>query len=264
MPGSSSVAAQISPSERSTSLPTETSAGKADAARLAARTDRADHAAGMRGGEDAAGRQVRFVERGIGGEHRLVRRSTTPRLDGPTMRSAGLGARSRAAALRARSPSAPASAKPSASTVAILTPIRPHSATASIAASVGGHDVGVVGHFRQFGERRPGAFAQDALASRIDRIDAARHSPPAADISAAARRSSVRRPTARRSRPSAARAGLGGDTTRCPAAFFSLSPEGRGLGCGGPDLSRDMSPLTPTLSPLGRGTRLAIEQASQR
>ena len=43
-----------------------------DAARLAARQERADHAAGMRGGEDAADRQVRLVERGVGGEERLV------------------------------------------------------------------------------------------------------------------------------------------------------------------------------------------------
>ena len=45
--------------------------GEAEAARAAARVDRADHAAGMRGDEDAADRQVGLVERRIGGEHRL-------------------------------------------------------------------------------------------------------------------------------------------------------------------------------------------------
>jgi hypothetical protein len=72
MPGSSSVAAQISPIERSTSLPTDTEAGEVDAARLAARQKRADHAAGVRRREDASDRQVRLIERGVGGEKCFV------------------------------------------------------------------------------------------------------------------------------------------------------------------------------------------------
>ena len=66
----------------------------------------------------------------------LARRSTTPRLDGPTRRMPVVAQMSRSRASRA-APSAPVSAKPSASTVATLTPSRPHSSTASIAASVG-------------------------------------------------------------------------------------------------------------------------------
>jgi hypothetical protein len=61
-------------------------AGEADAARLPARKQRADQAAAVGGGEDAADRQLGLVERGIGGEHGLLRRSTTPRLEGPTTR----------------------------------------------------------------------------------------------------------------------------------------------------------------------------------
>ena len=65
-----------------------------------------------------------------------VRRSTMPRLDGPTTRMPVLAQMSRSRATR-MSPHSPASVKPSASTVATLTPSLPHSATASIAASVG-------------------------------------------------------------------------------------------------------------------------------
>ena len=66
----------------------------------------------------------------------LLRRSTMPRLDGPTKRSPVRAQTSRSRSSRAM-PTAPTSAKPSASTVATLTPISPHSATASTAASVG-------------------------------------------------------------------------------------------------------------------------------
>ena len=64
-----------------------------------------------------------------------VRRSTTPRLDGPTTRMPVSATIARSRASRAM-PSGPDSAKPSASTVATLTPSRPHSATAAMAASV--------------------------------------------------------------------------------------------------------------------------------
>ena len=66
----------------------------------------------------------------------LVRRSTTPRLDGPTTRIPVRAQSARSRASRAR-PSGPASAKPSASTVATFTPNSAHSSTASTAGSVG-------------------------------------------------------------------------------------------------------------------------------
>ena len=46
--------------------------GEADAARLAAGEQRADHAARVGGGEDAADRQVLLVEGGVRGQHRLA------------------------------------------------------------------------------------------------------------------------------------------------------------------------------------------------
>ncbi len=64
------------------------------------------------------------------------RRSTTPRLDGPTTRMPVSAQIARSLATRA-SPAAPASVKPSARSVATLTPSRPDSATASTEASVG-------------------------------------------------------------------------------------------------------------------------------
>ena len=60
--------AQISPTERSTSLPIETSPAKPTPARLAARHQRADHGAGVRGKEGAADRNVRLGEGRVGGE----------------------------------------------------------------------------------------------------------------------------------------------------------------------------------------------------
>ena len=65
----------------------------------------------------------------------LWRRSTTPRLDGPTMRVLVSATISRSRASRA-TPSAPTSAKPLASAVTTGTPSRPHSSIASIVASV--------------------------------------------------------------------------------------------------------------------------------
>ncbi len=66
----------------------------------------------------------------------LLRRSTMPRLDGPTMRSPVRAQTSRSRVSRAN-PFGPTSAKPSASTVTTLTPSSPHSTTASTASSVG-------------------------------------------------------------------------------------------------------------------------------
>ena len=112
-------------------------AGKADAARLAAREQRADHAAGVRGGEDAADRQVRLVERGVGGKHRLVAQVDDAEARRPDDADAGVLQQISPNRASRAAPSSPASAKPSASTVATFTPSRPHSSTASIAASVG-------------------------------------------------------------------------------------------------------------------------------
>jgi hypothetical protein len=64
------------------------------------------------------------------------RRSTTPRLEGPTTRMPVAAQISRRRVTRA-APMSPASVKPSASSVATLTPSRPDSATASTEASVG-------------------------------------------------------------------------------------------------------------------------------
>ena len=111
---------------------------------------------------------------------------------------------SRNCATRAK-PAAPASVKPSASTVATFTPSRPHSCTASTRGLRPGHDIGVLRHLRQRRERWPGALPQHRVAPPIDRIDASRIAR-AADISAAGRRSCPRHSIGRRSRSSAARA----------------------------------------------------------
>jgi hypothetical protein len=66
----------------------------------------------------------------------LLRRSTTPRLEGPD-EAMPVRAQVSRRRVRAASPSRAVSAKPSASTVATLTPERPHSSTAATAASVG-------------------------------------------------------------------------------------------------------------------------------
>ena len=172
MPGSSSVASQISPSERSTSLPTET--------RPAKPTPRALPREAARRSCCRCGRRRRCGPTGSSASSKaafavsiaLLRRSTTPRLDGPTRRMPVRAHISRSRASRA-TPGAPVSAKPSASTVATRTPSRPHSSTASIAASRRRHDIGVLRHLRQRRKRGPGALAQHALAPGIDRIDAA-------------------------------------------------------------------------------------------
>ena len=143
-----------------------------DAARLAARQERADHAAGVRRREDAADRQVRLVERGVGGEKRLV-----PQIDHAEAR------------------------RPDETRAGILQKLPdPRLARGAFRAGLGkavgerGHhrhadpgalldrlhrrvgrrdDIGVLRHLRQIGERRPGALAQHLVAPRIDRIDAA-------------------------------------------------------------------------------------------
>ncbi len=143
-----------------------------NAARLAARQERTDHAAGVRCREDAADRQTGFVERGVGGEKRLV-----PQVDHTEARRTD---------------------KPCAGILEKLPyPRLPRGAfRASLGKAVGergynrhpdsgalfnrfhgrvggGDDIGVVRHLRQICERRPGALAQHLVAPRIDRIDAA-------------------------------------------------------------------------------------------
>ena len=130
------VAAQISPSDRSTSLPTDT--------RPANPTPRAlprDSQVPIRLPEcDAA--KIRPVGRSTSSKAALAvsialwRRSTTPRLDGPTRRMPVRAQISRSAASRA-SPASPASAKPFARIVATRTPRAPQASTAATAPSVG-------------------------------------------------------------------------------------------------------------------------------
>ena len=136
MSGSSSVAAQISPTDRSTSLPTETRPAK-PMWRALPRDSSAPimvplcEAAKMRPTGRSFSSKAAFAV-----SITPSRRLTTPRLEGPTMRRPVLATTSRKRASRA-SPAGPASAKPSARTVATLTPSRPHSSIASTAASVG-------------------------------------------------------------------------------------------------------------------------------
>ena len=136
MSGSSSVHAQISPTDRSTSLPIETSPAK-PTPRALPRDISAPimvpeceaknvRPTGMSGSAKAA----------LAVSSRPSRRFTTPRLDGPMMRMPVSAATSFRRCSRA-TPSAPVSEKPAARMVAILTPALPHSATASITASVG-------------------------------------------------------------------------------------------------------------------------------
>ena len=83
--------AQISPTDRSTSLPIETRPAKPTPLRLAARHQRADHRAGVRGDEDAADRNVRLGEGRVGGQHHAfaqIDHAEAGRADQP---DAGLG-----------------------------------------------------------------------------------------------------------------------------------------------------------------------------
>ena len=148
-------------------------AGEADAARLAAREQGPDQAAAVGGGEDAAGRQLRLVEGGVRRQH-------------------GLGAQVDHAEAR-RSDEAHAGARADVAQA----PFPCQSLAAGFREAVGEHgrhfdaeaaafldrldrslrrrhDIGVIGGLRQRRERGPGALAQHALASGIDRIDAAR------------------------------------------------------------------------------------------
>ena len=140
-------------------------------ARLAARQERADHPARMRRRKDAADRQVRFVERGVGGEQRLVTKIDHAEARWSDQPRAGIlehlpHAQLARGAFRAGFAEAVGErgddrhAEPGA----LLD--RLHGGVG------GGNNVGVLGQLRQVLERRPGALAQHLVAARIDRIDA--------------------------------------------------------------------------------------------
>ena len=102
----------------------------------------------------------------------LCRRSTTPRLEGPTSRVPE-SFRSCLIRVSRAVPSAPVSLKPLASAVTTGTPM-PSTFLDRLHRRLGRRDdIGVIRHLRQIGERRPGALAQHLVAPRIDRIDAA-------------------------------------------------------------------------------------------
>ena len=136
MSGSSKVERQISPTVRSTSLPTETRPAKPTPLALPR-----DISAPIIVPECEP---TKMRPTGMSGSAKAAlavsitpsRRLTTPRLDGPITRMPVSPATSRRRCSRAV-PSAPVSEKPAARMVAIFTPARPHSATASITASVG-------------------------------------------------------------------------------------------------------------------------------
>ena len=138
---------------------------------LAARQEGADHAAAVGGAEDLSDRQVGLVERGIGGEQRAV-----AQIDDAEARRAD-----DAHAGRAHDLGQPALAR-DARSAGLGEPVgqhrrhrdarRPHASIASIAASVGAHDISVLGHLRQRFEGGPGAFAEHLVAPRIDGVDA--------------------------------------------------------------------------------------------
>ncbi len=143
-----------------------------DAARLAARQERADHAAGMRRREDAADRRSGSSNAALAVRKVLCRRSTTPRLDGPTRR---VPESFRSCLIRA------SRAVPSGPGLGKAVGERRHHRHADPRAfldrlhrGVGRRDdIGVLGDFRQSGQRCPGALAQHLVAARVDRIDAA-------------------------------------------------------------------------------------------
>ena len=112
---------------------------------------------------------------------------------------------SRAAAARRRSPSGVPARKPSATTVATVTPSSAHSRTASTAASAGVRIERVLGHRRQLAQRRPGPLAEHGLARRVDRIDLTVPAVPAQELQRPRRSPCRGRPMHRRARPTAAR-----------------------------------------------------------
>ena len=147
--------------------------GKVDAARAGTREDRADHAARVRGDENAAHRQAGLIERRIGGEHRLAAQVDDAKARRSDHPDAGLCA-DLAQPRLARQAFGAVFGKAVCEDGRNL-----HAEPAALGDGFhrclgSGHDIGVVGRLRQRRERRPGALAQHTLAPRIDRIDLSR------------------------------------------------------------------------------------------
>ena len=173
MPGSSSVVAQISPSERSTSLPTDTSPAK-PTPRALPRESSAPirlplwEAAKMRPAGKSGSSKAAFAV-----SMALLRRSTTPRLEGPTRRMPVRAQVSR----RRLSRTSPSRAGFREAVGEHGRHLDPEAAAFLDRLDRGlrrRHDVGVVGDLRQRRERGPCALAQHLLAPGIDGIDAPR------------------------------------------------------------------------------------------
>ena len=147
-------------------------AGEADAARLAAREQRADQAAAVRSREDAAHRQVGLIEGGVGRHHRFGAQVDDAEARRSDQAEAGAGAGFAQALLAC-----------DARAAGLRETVGQHGRDldAELPAFLDrrdrglglGHDIDVVGRLRQRGERWPRALAEHALAPRIDRIDAA-------------------------------------------------------------------------------------------
>ena len=95
----------------------------------------------------------------------LSRRLTTPRLDGPTMRMPVCAQMSLSRASRA-SPSATRLGEAVGQHRATATPARAAVLDRGDRTFGRRHDVGVIGHFRQRGDRRPRALAQHFVSRR--------------------------------------------------------------------------------------------------
>jgi hypothetical protein len=147
-------------------------AGEADAARLAARQQCADQAAGVGGGEDTPGRQVELVEGGVGRHHRFGAQVDDAEARWPDQADTGVGAG--LAQARFARDACGASFGEAVGQHGRDLDAEPAAVFDRRDGGLGlGHDIDVVGRLGQRGERRPGALAEHALAPRIDRIDAA-------------------------------------------------------------------------------------------
>ena len=148
-------------------------AGEADAARLAAGEQRADHAARMGGGEDAADRQLLLVEGGVRRQHRLAAQVDDAQARRPDQPQPSARAHLAQPLLARQSLRAD-----------LCETIRQHGRDldAQLSAFHHGfngsfgrrHHIDVLGRLGQRGKRRPGALPEHRLAPRVDRIDASR------------------------------------------------------------------------------------------
>ena len=147
-------------------------AREADAARLATGEQRADQAAAVGGGEDAAVRQVLLVEGGVGGEHRLAAQVDDAQARGPDDAQPGAGT-------DLAQPCLARAALGAGFREAVRQHARDLDAEPPAFLDGGdrglrrGDDIDVIRCFGQRRERGPGALAQHRRAPRIDRIDAA-------------------------------------------------------------------------------------------